>query len=104
MSILPPDDLVLLNYTLDDKRQLEYTLILVTEACHTIWLARNQKVFNNKDTTEQALVAKFKYKIAMRIKCDFYRMQRTKFKESWLDKTIKMSIDEKNTKAIISTF
>ena len=61
-------------------------------------------MFNNIDTPERAIVAKFKYKIAMRIKCDFYRMHRTKFRELWLDKTIKVSIDDKNNKAIIATF
>ena len=90
ISSLPVEDLILFNYTLDGKRQFKYTSILITEACHTIWLARNQKVFNDIDTPERAIVAKFKYKLAMRIKCDFYRMHRTKFRELWFynDKSV----------------
>ena len=63
---------------------------------------QKQKVFNNIDTPERAIVAKLKYRLAMRIKGDFYRMRRTKFQDLWLEKTIKVSIE--NNRAIIAKF
>lgn len=58
-------------------------IFLVYAMRHCIWHARNRKVFENRNITTQSIYQHFLNFIKFRIRADFWRYKRSKFKDYW---------------------
>jgi len=88
LSHLKARDLLYLN--LDeclDKHTFNYLFIIISTAIQTIWTARNDKVFNNKDISSTKIINKFNYRIKFRIKCDCIRLKADQFNSIWANRS-----------------
>lgn len=101
---IPIEDLALLNLNIPEKNLNKYVSIMVSEACHTVWLARNKKVFDDELTPGKAIISKFKHKMALRIKSDFHRMPQCKFQDIWSNRQLPVIIDAESHTVKIQSY
>jgi len=88
LSDLKARDLLYLNLGESlDRDTFNYLTIIISTAVQTIWTARNDKVFNDKDISPTKIINKFNYRIKYRIKCDRIRLKADLFNSIWASRS-----------------
>ena len=75
--------LMYLDIPTSNKYTFNFKSIIVSEAIYTIWQARNKAVFKEETTSPETLIARFWYKIKIRLKCDKAKLNSQEFDKTW---------------------
>lgn len=65
------------------SRHCEQAARLFSEAIYATWIKRNDAVFGKKSATSHDIVAMFLYRLRVRLKADFQRLEETTFRAQW---------------------
>lgn len=68
--------------------------IVVSEYLYSTWCLRNNHIFRNDRKTPDSTANLFLHRLRVRIKADFYRLERTKFLNTWRGENFPITIND----------
>jgi exonuclease III len=93
LSIFTTSQLLACNFPQLTEEEINIISIVLSEGLFMNWLARNDRVFRKKQITEQAQIRLFLHRLRVRIKADHQRLPTETFKNLWLNKTLKINLE-----------